>query len=212
MTSDINSTSLKDRIDFFQKNFTKSEKTMGQISKEIDWRIRKIELYRYHFSILNEQELNLIGEIENKIDIEEEILAAICMAPKRFRISMIKKLQEIHNSSNPFDKLDDIIKNEATPHPLEQISNSFWIKVGNYILDYGKFDYPFNKNAAYFIRNIGYNGGYKNQSKKQKEYLKDLIRYESENLEVIRFFSNKELFKDKHRKDFQIINKYIQCL
>ena len=184
--------------------------SVDAITQKLNLPRSEVALFKFKFSKLNESEINLLDNVDFKI--EYEILGAICLCPDNCRMEMIQNLKQIQEAANPFEIMDEIMSKNREKHPLEDLSNSYWTEVANYLNERGIDNYPFNKAAIGFIKSVGWNGGFASQSQQQKDWILGLMKKDKAGYDLAKIFNNDVIKLKGLKKDFEIINKFYECL
>lgn len=180
------------------------------LAEELDWKVSRARLYKHKLSNLPSDELEELKEQD--CEINEDVLGAICLAPPETRVELISRLCSIQEAAHPLISIDEVISELEEEHPLEKLSNEYWLQIGDYLKDRSISHYAFNSNAINFIRSIGYNGGFKDLSEKQKSWIIDLMEVDKNEVVTTEIFTNKELLKNELESDYKIISKFFKCL
>jgi hypothetical protein len=199
---------LKKNIDAYKLWDPSCEKSIHELSQHFGWTKGAAYVYKYFISELSEEDIILLEGCSSEIDLN--VIAAVCIQNRRYQSPLFKNMDRIKNSESPFNEIEVIIGEIEEKDPLTNISKQFWVEVGNYLTSRHIDIYPFNKKSIGFIKSIGIYG-YKDLSKKQKEWSQGLIKEDKERPEEDRFFINEHLIHNGLIEDCRTIEKYEKC-
>jgi hypothetical protein len=183
-------------------------KSVEAISSHLKWSNHVSYVYKYFLSELSHEELGILDTASEIIDVE--IVAAVCIQNRRYRLSLIKNIDRINAANSPFNEIEVLVAELDGVDPLSKIRNEFWLEVGNYLTEREINKFPFSLKSIGFIKLIGYKG-YNALTKPQKKYIVDLIQADKERIKEDRFFTNEHLTFKGFKNECQIIENYIPC-
>ncbi len=183
-------------------------KSVEELSQHLGWSKQMSYYYKYFISELDIEGLELLDKAKSEID--PSLVAAVCVQHNRYKLHLLKNIDRINEAASPFTEIDLLITEVAGTDPLTEITNDYWIEVGNYLTIRRINQHPFTKNAIGFIKNIGFKG-YQEMSTNQKKWIIGLIQEDKKRPEDDRFFINEHMIQKGYRNDCATIEKYEPC-
>ncbi|MEO8174069.1 MAG: hypothetical protein ABI581_13335 [Sediminibacterium sp.] len=180
---------------------------VGQIAQSLGWSSETSNIIKYYVSDLSEDELSVLDNVTGNLDAD--IVKAICLLPPESRTFILPHIDRIISAAFPLAEMDQCLEEAKGEDPLKTIRSGYWRCVAGYLRQRDIDQSPFTKKATNFIFSIGYNG-YINLSKKQKDWIRDLLDKDRERPENDRFFVNEHILLEGYADACSIIQKLMK--